>query len=137
MNGSNISYMIIQLLNLELSFFILRAVLGVFFIVHGYQKLFSDFNGTKSFLRSLQFFPAGFWAVLLGGVEFFGGIFIIFGFYTQIMAGCMALIMLIALARVKFGCEKFIGGWELDFLVFGIALALVFGLPGGIFGGFL
>lgn len=127
--------MIISLLNLELSFFILRAVLGGFFIVHGYLKLFRDFHGTKSFLRSLRFWPAGFWAVLLGGIEFFGGIFLVLGFYTQIIAGCMALIMLIAIARVKFGREKFIGGWELDFLAFGIALALVFGLPGGIFWG--
>lgn len=127
--------MIITLLNLELSYFILRATLGVFFMAHGYKKLFRDFHGAVEFLNSLHFRPAGFWAAALGTIEFLGGGLIFLGLWTQITAGFLALVMLIALAKVKFGKEKFIGGWELEWLAFGAALALVFGLSGGVFFG--
>ncbi len=127
--------MIIELLNLELSFFILRSVAGIFFMAHGYPKLFRNFRGTAEFLRSLGFRPALAWALLLGSVEFFVGLLLLIGVWTQVIAALLALVMLVALAKVKFGKESFVGGWELDFLAFGIALALVFGLPGGILWG--
>ena len=58
----------------------LRIVLGAVFIAHGYPKLFKDFAGTSGFLSGLGFKPAVFWACILGGSEFFGGIALLLGF---------------------------------------------------------
>lgn len=123
--------MILSLLDLQFSYFILRIFLGIFFIMHGYPKLFTHLRHTAEFLRSLHFRFAHALALFIGAIEFFGGILLVMGMWTQIISALFVVILLVALLRVKLGNQDFIGGWELDFLAFGMALALLFGLPGG------
>ena len=63
-----------SLLNPSLAHFILRIVLGVVFVAHGYPKLFKNFSGTAGWFDSIGFRPGKFWALVAGGVEFFGGL---------------------------------------------------------------
>ena len=66
----------------ELAPFILRLVLGIIFIVHGYPKLFKAFGQTAGFFESVGIKPAKFWVVVVGISEFFGGIALLVGFLT-------------------------------------------------------
>jgi uncharacterized membrane protein YphA (DoxX/SURF4 family) len=68
--------------------------------------------------------PAGF--ILFGAVvEFFGGIALVLGIFTQIIAVLFALWMLSTtwLAKVKMK-KKFVGGYEVDVILLVASLAL-------------
>lgn len=109
---------------------ILRIVLGVAFIAHGYPKLFKMFGGVAAWFDSIGLRPGKFWALVVGAVEFFCGIALIAGFFTQLAAALIAVNMFVAMAKVKWGSAKFVEfekmGWELDLVYFAVAIALVF-----------
>lgn len=114
---------------------ILRLALGVPFVIHGYPKLFTPmFQGFASWLDSMGVKPGKFWALVVGVVEFFGGIALILGIFTQLAAALIAANMLVAMAKVKWGKVKLVEmektGWELDLAYFAMALALVILGPG-------
>jgi len=104
---------------------ILRLVLGIIFIVHGYPKLFKDFAGTVGWFDSVGIKPAKFWVLIVGITEFFGGIALIIGFATQLAAALIAINMVgaIVLVKRKMG---FVNGYEFDLALLAMALALVF-----------
>lgn len=114
----------------------LRIALGVIFIAHGSQKLFSLFGGhglkgTAQFLSSLGFIPGILWAVLLAFAEFFGGIFVLFGFLTRLGALMIAGAMLVAIIRVHLpnGFFNSTGGIEFPLILFASALSILFSGP--------
>ncbi|MCF7805828.1 MAG: DoxX family protein [Candidatus Marinimicrobia bacterium] len=102
---------------------LLRLGLAAVFIVHGYNKL-SAIANTTEFFASIQIPLAGFFAWLVAFVEFFGGILVAIGLYTRIAAALIAVIMIMAMFLVKFA-QGFVGGWEFDFTLFMVALALI------------
>lgn len=114
--------------------FVLRIVLGIAFIVHGYPKLFNKESreGFAGWLGSIGIKPGKFWALVVGVVEFFGGLALILGVYTQIVALLIVVNMLVAMWKVKWGKVGFTaqGGWELDLAYLAIALSLIFTGPG-------
>lgn len=126
--------MFLSLLNPSLAYFILRVVLGMLFMVHGYPKLFKNFSGFAGWLESLGFKPGKFWALVAGVVEFFGGIFLVLGLWTQLVGLLIAVQMLVAIWKAKWGKVGLTdqGGWELDliYLAAGVVLALT---GGGIY----
>ncbi len=103
---------------------LLRLIIGAVFIIHGYPK----FSATQrkqggEWMKSLGL-PAGF--ILFGGVvEFFGGIALVLGIFTQIIAVLFALWMLSTtwLSKVKMK-KKFVGGYEVDVILLVASLAL-------------
>lgn len=107
----------------------LRAALGAAFIVHGYPKLFKNFAGFSGWLEAIGFKPGKVWGFIAGAVEFFGGIALILGLFTQITAAFIAIEMLVAMRKVKWGKAKFVEmekmGWELDLIYFAAAIALM------------
>ena len=103
---------------------LLRVVLGLVFIVHGYPKLFGGFGQTVGFFESISIRPAKFWVFVVGIVEFFGGIALILGFATQLAALLIAINMLVAIYKVKFK-QGFSGGYEFDLTLLVIALSLI------------
>lgn len=119
------------LLNPSLAHFILRVVLGLLFIIHGYPKLFKNFNGFAGWLNSIGLKPGKFWALVAGAVEFFGGLLLIIGLWTQVVGLLIAVQMLVAMWKVKWGKVGLTdqGGWELDliYLVAGLVLAMTGG----------
>lgn len=112
----------------EVAPLILRVVLGLVFIVHGYAK-FKGFSGIAEWLGSIGFKPGKFWAFVLLATEFFGGILLVIGLFTQLAAGLIAIIMLVAIFKVNLN-KGFKGGYELDLVLLAIAVALLFLGPG-------
>jgi putative oxidoreductase len=71
-------------------------------IGHGAQKLFGwwgggGFEGTAAFLSgSLGLEPGLFWAAVVGGTEFFGGLALVLGLGTRLAALGIAIAMGVA-----------------------------------------
>ncbi len=118
---------------------ILRLILGVIFIAHGYPKLFVfGIPGFANFLSGLGVPLPGFFAVVVSLVEFVGGIALILGIFSRWAALLLAVNMITAilLVKVKVGLiapmDKPGVGAELDLaLLAGTLVVLVFG-PGSI-----
>ena len=115
--------------NLDIASILLRLAVGSLFLYHGYPKLTSMRKG--EFMKSVGM-PTGL--VPLGGVvEFFGGLGLLFGLLTPIIAFLAALWMLsttwFSIAKVK---KKYMGGYELDVTLILLSLALAF-IGGGTF----
>ena len=102
---------------------ILRVVLGLVFVAHGYPKLFTGSSQTAGWFDSVGIKPGKFWAFVVGAVEFFGGIALVLGFATQLAALLIAINMVVAMAKVKFKMG-FVNGYELDLILLAAALSL-------------
>lgn len=116
---------------------VLRLALGAAFVVHGYPKLFTAARaGFAGWLDSIGIRPGKFWALVVGVVEFFGGVALILGVAAQLAALLIAADMLVAMAKVKWGKVKFVemerAGWELDLIYFASAVCLLFIGPGAL-----
>ncbi len=110
---------------------LLRLGLGAVFVIHGYPKLKDGGKGTGQWLQSMGF-PYGL-GLFAGVIEFFGGIVVLLGLLTPIVAALFALWMValiwVSVSKIK---KKFVGGYELDVLLLILALSLVM-IGGGVF----
>lgn len=124
----------------DLAALALRGVLGVVFIAHGGQKLFSLFggtgiDGTTAFFTSVGIPNSQVFAYVVGITEFFGGILLLVGFLTIIVTIGLITDMAVAIAKVShsfsfFSQTKVGYGWELNFALIGLAAALLIMGPG-------
>jgi len=119
---------------------IVRVFLGVIFFAHGAQKLFGVFGGpglkgTIGYFRSSLGVPPAL-AVLVALVECFGGLAVFVGLLTRLAALGLAVIMLVAVAKVHWRNGFFLNmslqpgkghGFEFNFALIGMALALLVG----------
>jgi putative oxidoreductase len=115
--------------SVDLASILLRLAIGTLFIYHGYPKLTSMRKG--EFMKTIGMPTA---LVPFGGfVEFFGGLGLLVGLFVPIVSILSALWMLstiwFSIVKVK---KKFMGGYELDIVLFLAALALTF-IGGGTF----
>lgn len=108
--------------------FLLRIALGLVFIAHGFPKL-KQFGATAQFFNSVGIKPAKFWVAVVAVVEFFGGIALIAGIFTQLAALLVAINMIVAISVVK-RKQGFVGGYEFDLVLLAMALALALLGPG-------
>ena len=113
----------------DIASIILRLAIGTLFIIHGYPKLTTQRKGEwmKTMGMSTALVPfAGF-------VEFYGGLGILIGLLTPIIAILSALWMIattwFSITKVK---KKYQGGYELDITLILLAFALAF-IGGGTF----
>jgi putative oxidoreductase len=98
---------------------VLRIVLGIILVAHGWSKI-----------RNLKDTGGAF--VVTSLVEFVGGLFIVFGFLTQTAAVLVAIqFLVILLIKTKRG-QKLVPSFEFELLIFAAALALV-ALGGGLY----
>jgi putative oxidoreductase len=110
---------------------ILRLGIGATFIMNGYPKLFPSGPGEfAGLLQNLGFPGPVFFAYVVSILEFFGGIAMILGLFVRYVGALMVIEMVVTSARVKMprGVSFVFSkgtGWELDFLLLVIALALV------------
>ena len=123
----------------DVALFLLRGGLGVDFVAHGSQKLFSAFggvglNGTAKFFDSLGAHPGTLWAVVGGIVEFGGGIAMLLGVLVRLAGIGIAVDMLLAIALYNAGhgffTETPTDGWEINYVIVCMALAVVLLGPG-------
>lgn len=119
----------------DIALFLLRGGLGVDFVAHGSQKLFSAFggvgiNGTAKFFDSLGAHPGTLWAVVAAIVEFGGGIAMLLGLFVRLAGIGLAVDMLLAIVLYNANRGFFTVGWEINFLIICMALAMVLLGPG-------
>ena len=81
-----------------LALLLLRFGLGIIFVSHGYPKLFGH---TQQWIGNFQHmgFP-GYFAYVSGILEFFGGLLLMAGLFTQVAGLLLAVEMAIAIWRV-------------------------------------
>lgn len=84
---------------------VLRLAVGAIFAAHGAQKLFGIWggggpSGTAAFFTQLGLTPAYPLAVFVGLVELLGGLLLIAGAFTAIVAAVLMLDMLVAVWTV-------------------------------------
>ena len=118
-------------LQTDLASLVVRLALGGIFIVHGYPKLKDLGKGTGQWMKSIGF-PSGM-GLFAGIAEFFGGIVVVLGFLTPVVAALFVLwtigLVWVSIAKIK---KKFSGGYELDLLLFAFSLVLL-AIGGGLY----
>ncbi|RYG91773.1 DoxX family protein [Loktanella sp. IMCC34160] len=87
----------------DIAWVALRVATGLMLMPHGAQKLFGLFggggiSGTAGFLESVGYPAPTLMALLIGLVEFFGGLMLVTGFLTRFAAVAVAVFMAFAVA---------------------------------------
>ncbi|WP_209123864.1 DoxX family protein [Alkalihalobacillus sp. BA299] len=111
----------------EWSLLILRVVLGLSFFVHGLDKFQSGIGNIAGWFGSIGL--PEFLAYVVATIELVGGIALILGLGTRVIASLFALLMLGAFITVKLPIG-FLGngqmaGYELDLAFFTMSVALI------------
>lgn len=103
---------------------ILRVILGLVLVAHGWPK-FKNLKGTaQSFEEGMGFKPGRLWATIAMIVEFFGGIALILGIFTQGVASLVLIQFLVIIIWKILKKSPIVGGLELDLLIWAIAVLL-------------
>ncbi|MDP5131394.1 MAG: DoxX family protein [Paraglaciecola sp.] len=117
----------------------LRLPVGIIFIAHGAQKLFGAFGGyglegTGQWMASIGLEPGYLMALMAGGAEFFGGLFILLGLLTRPTALVLAVTMLVAIVTVHVGNGLFMAnnGYEFGLALFAASVSLMFSGSGKV-----
>jgi putative oxidoreductase len=114
---------------------VLRVAVGIVFVAHGYQKVSNGLEGFGGFLTSLNVPMPDLMSYVVTILEIGGGILLILGLGTRIVALLLALEMVFTIALVKLD-TGFIGeqgtGAELDFLLLAGGLTLALLGPGAL-----
>lgn len=106
---------------------VLRIVIGVTFLLHGWQKIDGGVDGVAGFFTTMGIPMAGFFAFVVTWLEFLGGIGLILGLATHWFSKLLAIDMLVALFVVHASKGFFVsnGGIELVFVLLGGLIALM------------
>ena len=111
-----------QRLNAALA--LLRIVVGGIFVAHGAQKLFTvGLAGVAGMFGQMGVPLPGITGPAIAFLEFFGGIALILGLFTQPIALLLAVDMLGAIALVQIS-KGLVGGYEFELSLLTSALAL-------------
>ena len=78
---------------------VLRFVVGIVFIYHGWMKL-TGIDGATGMMQGIGLPMPMFWAWLVALVEFVGGIAVILGVFNRVVAALLAINMVVALLTV-------------------------------------
>jgi len=101
-------------------YLVFRVLIGLGFLLHGGQKLFGIFGskGTADLFSLMG---------LAGVIEFFGGLLIIFGLFTTIIAVISAVEMIVAMIMTHFpkGINPLTNGGEAAMIYFAAFLVMI------------
>jgi uncharacterized membrane protein YphA (DoxX/SURF4 family) len=86
--------------HIDLGLLLLRLLVGGVFINHGLMKL-TNMGGTIGYFDSLGFGPFLAYAVAI--IETVGGVLMVLGLWTPIVAILFVIIMLVAILKTKMG----------------------------------
>ncbi|CAN5879464.1 DoxX family protein [soil metagenome] len=113
---------------------LLRIITGSVFAAHGYQKVFVyGMAGVQGAFTKMGAPMPTVTGPLIAWLEFFGGIALIIGFLTRLVALGLVLDMLGAILIVHVANGFFLPkGYEFVLLLLAASLALMFGGPGSL-----
>jgi putative oxidoreductase len=108
-----------------LALLVVRLVLGVIMIAHGYPKMFGGLSHHAQFVSSLGM--PGWLACCSAAAEFFGGIAVILGLLTRCASLAILINMCVAIGRVHWK-NGFLGNGNYQFplALAAISFALIF-----------
>ncbi|MET0932658.1 MAG: DoxX family protein [Mycetocola sp.] len=112
---------------------LLRVVVGFIFVLHGVQKTFEQtFPGVQGFFESLGIPLASVAAPAVSLLELVGGVLLIVGAFTRIIAALLTINMIVAIATVHAALGFFVdaGGYEFVLLLGAAAIAIALMGPG-------
>jgi putative oxidoreductase len=108
-----------------LALLVLRVVLSVIMIGHGYSKVFGGLSHHAQFVGTLGL--PGWLAYCSAAAEFFGGILVIAGLFTRCAALAILINLSVAIAKVHWKNGLLgNGGYQFPLALAAIAFALVF-----------
>jgi putative oxidoreductase len=123
-----------------LALLILRLVLGIIMIGHGYPKVFGGLHHHVQMVSSLGL--PGWLAYVSAAAEFLGGILVILGLLTRCAALAITIDLVVAIVKVHWHNGLLgNGGYQFPLALAAIAFALIFlgagpialeGLRGGV-----
>ena len=115
----------------DLGLLIVRVIVGGLFLAHGAQKLFGWFrgaglSGTAGWFESIDIKPGFFMALMVGVIEFIGGLFLAIGLFTPFAAVLLAITMICATVKVHWqnGLWNTDNGYEYNLVLFAILTAI-------------
>lgn len=111
---------------------VLRVLVGITFMAHGSQKLFSWFGGyglagVAQWMESIGLAPGYLMALMAGSAEFFGGLALVIGLLVRPASAVLAFTMLVAIFSVHIGNGFFMAnnGYEFALALLAATLALL------------
>lgn len=111
-----------------LALLVLRVAIGAVFIAHGAQKLFVyGFAGTSGSFADMGVPLATVAGPFVGFIEFIGGMLLVVGLLTRIVAALLAVDMLVAgfLVHLPNGIFSTDNGFELPLALVAVAVAII------------
>jgi len=106
---------------------VLRAVLGIVMIVHGWQKFFVDgISGVEGFFTQVGVPLSGVSAIVVATVELVGGVLMVLGLGTRIVGALYAACMIgaIVFVHASAGFLAAAGGYEFVLLLAAVSAAI-------------
>ena len=117
---------------IDLGLAVLRVVTGLVFAAHGYQKFFiMGIDGTTGFFTQLGVPLPGIAAILVATLELVGGIAVILGVFTRIIAVPLAIDLATAIVLFHAKNGFFVpAGIEFVLTLMAASIALALAGPG-------
>ena len=102
-----------------------RVILGIIMIYYGFPKI-RDLKSNSNDFNNKGFRPGILWGSIIAFIEFFGGISIILGIYTNLFLALFSIHMLTGTFWKIFKTKKEFTDWSYDILLLTISLVLLF-----------
>lgn len=101
-----------------------RVVVGTVMIYYGWPKI-KDVKSNADDFVGMGFKPGWLWGTIVAFLEFFGGIFIVAGFFEAVVAALYVIQMLMGAIWKITRAKKPFTDWSYDLLVLTLCLVIV------------
>jgi putative oxidoreductase len=124
------------MLTADVGLLVLRLVTGAIFAGHGLQKLFGWFGGPgvrgfAGMLEQTKVRHSRFWALIVALVESVGGLLLMAGLLTPVVAAALAVDMLVAIVLVHWRNGFWITKGGMEYALSLLVASAIFGLTRG------